>query len=128
MKINIQNKAAIEKALNDVQHRCTVELVSHSDLEYLAERAEKHFDGILNKKDQSGARVYERPEGPANAYKYTAHYTKAVIQKGSTGWFLVHVSRDVLNNRCPEKVFLELTEKQQDAACEKLKATKLVAF
>lgn len=89
MKINIQNSKA-QAELDALQAKCNARTLSAADLMESAEWAEKLMtDTGIPKKFWPGTKVTVFPWRVPNSYNYRAEGTKAIIQRGTTGWFLV---------------------------------------
>jgi hypothetical protein len=92
IKIDHKNNEAINAALEKVNGRAESFTVSCTkQLVLIAEKAERKLD-ILPKGQRKDATARFIPAGPsARAYKYPAKSTQVMIERGSTGWFLVGI-------------------------------------
>lgn len=99
IRIIEKNKAAIVSALAAVNGKATAHAwTTYADIEYLSKVAEKQvIDLVGSQKAAVGARMTATSGGKvANAYRYSRSGTWAVIDRRSTGWFLISVDHRTL--------------------------------
>ena len=91
-RITEQNRAAIFHILAGVNGKATAHtFTTYQQIEQIAAAAEKQLIGLVgSQKSAVGAR-YKATSGEkvANAYKYTRAGTAIILERRSTGWFLV---------------------------------------
>lgn len=94
--INEHNKAKIEKALDEVQKRCTVRTIDYEDILAELKAVDDQFSTVCTKKGFEGTTVLIDVNGQdfPNAYKFSAKSTqfRAVYSKGK--WRLIYIGRD----------------------------------
>lgn len=119
MKIIIResNREKIEKALEDIQKRCTMRNIDFDDLLKIIKDIEETLG--IPKKRMLGIEAdvdYNAQDFP-RAYKYTPESTHIIIEKVSSGWALRYIIRD----RCRSanrKYMLTLTDDAKEAIIE----------
>ena len=123
IKIDQKNATKIEAELEVVNGKATAFTIQHyGELERAAAQAEQKLEN-LPKALRSGARLHYTPAGPKkNSYKYAAKSTHVVMERGSTGWFLVSVTAGLVQPKCTEKHAITITRAQ--AAALRLRATR----
>lgn len=119
MKIKIcdANGKKIQALLDEVNgkaHSFTIQYAE--DVFKYASSAEAELEASkLAKSERVGAFAVATPAGPsANSYKYAARSTSIRMERGSTGWFLVDVSKADVFPKQPERLRISITEDQAD--------------
>lgn len=94
--INEHNKQKIEKALDEVQKRCTVRTIDYEDILAELKAVDKQFSTVCTKKAFENTEVLIDVNGQnfPNSYKFSAKSTqfRAVYLKSK--WRLVYLDRD----------------------------------
>ena len=94
--INGCNKDKIEKALDEVQKRCTTRTINYYDIVNELNGVDKQFSKVCTKKAFENTEVLIDVNGQlfSNAYKYSAYSTqfRAVYLKSK--WRLIYIGRD----------------------------------
>ena len=94
--INERNKDRIEKALDEVQKRCTVRTIDFNDILNELKAVDEQFSKVCTKKAFENTEVLIDVNGQnfPSAYKFPANSTqfRAVYSKGK--WRLVYIDRD----------------------------------
>lgn len=118
IKINEENKMKIENALKAVNGRSEAHAYTQaSEIEAIAERAENELTCLVYKKDAAGAEyVSISGDAVSASYRGMRNGTKIVIQRRSTGWYLIDAEAVLLYAQGGGKNRLYLTERQNDAA------------
>lgn len=131
IKITDKNSAAICAALAAVNGKATEHTwTTFGDIDYLAKVAERQLvDLVGSEKAAVGAR-YKATSGNkvAKAYKYTRAGTAIILERRSTGWFLVDAVFVTLYPNTGGARVLTLTPDQDAKAIEVLRSSYLVAL
>lgn len=94
--INEHNRAKIEKALNEVQKRCTTRKIGYEDILVELNAVDNQFSTVCTKKGFEGTRVLIDINGQIfpRSYKFSAYSTqfRAVYLKNK--WRLTYIGRD----------------------------------
>ena len=94
--INEHNRNKIEKALDEVQKRCTARTIDYKDILAELNAVDKQFSTVCTKKAFEGTEVLIDVNGQIfpNSYKFSAHSTqfRAVYLKSK--WRLTYIGRD----------------------------------
>ena len=94
--INEHNKDRIEKALDEVQGRCSTRLITYEDILAELKAVDEQFSKVCTKKAFENTEVLIDVNGQnfPNSYKFSAKSTqfRAVYSKGK--WRLVYLERD----------------------------------
>lgn len=94
--INEHNKDRIEKALDEVQKRCTVRTIDYEDILAELKAVDEQFSKVCTKKAFENTEVLVDVNGQnfPNSYKFSAKSTqfRAVYLKSK--WRLVYLDRD----------------------------------
>ena len=94
--INEHNRNKIEKALDEVQKRCTARTIDYFDIVHELKAVINQFSKVCTKKAFENTSVLIDVNGQnfSNAYKFSAKSTQfgAVYSKGK--WRLVYLDRD----------------------------------
>jgi len=94
MKISTTSTEKIQAALERVQKGCTARCYTTGYIAQLAERAEKEIEKTgLAKCLYHGATYTDGHEKFPAAYGHVPTGSVAVLQRGSSGWFLVKLTR-----------------------------------
>jgi hypothetical protein len=128
MRINVNDKEAIEAALADVQHRASVNTFTAQDVLGMAANAERRLERLhLAKKARPAAEYRFRYAGPtARSYKNRQGATYIKLQRGSSDWFAVELARVEIWPQTPELAELVLTKEQDALAVAALRCTYAV--
>jgi hypothetical protein len=114
MKININNIDAITESIEKVEGKASARKLWPTDVCWAAGEAEAKLEHIcLPKKYRVGCKVVLAPQKVCNKYKYIAQGTFAVLERFSSGWFLVSVTRantGSASNGSRPKITLSLSE------------------
>lgn len=116
MKININDKEKVQAAIRDMEKKARVRLFDVDRIGPAIEATEKRLEGLgVAKKYWIGCRIHFQPERVPNKYatKGAAYGTYAIVERFSSGWFLVGVSRDRCESAsygCPEFEMLMLSD------------------
>lgn len=94
--INEHNKDRIEKALDEVQGRCKVRLITYEDILAELKAVNRQFSAVCTKKAFESSEILIDVNGQnfPNSYKFSAKSTqfRALYSKGK--WRLVYLDRD----------------------------------
>ena len=94
--INEHNKDRIEKALDEVQKRCTARTINYYDILNELKAVDNQFSKVCTKKGFEGTTVLIDVNGQVfpNSYKFSAYSTqfRAVYLKSK--WRLIYIGRD----------------------------------
>ena len=94
--INEHNRNKIEKALNEVQKRCTARTIDYEDILAELNAVDKQFSTVCTKKSFENTEVLIDVNGQIfpNSYKFSAYSTqfRAVYLKSK--WRLTYIGRD----------------------------------
>ena len=94
--INECNRSKIEKALDEVQKKCTVRTIDYEDILAELKAVDEQFSKVCTKKGLENTEVLIDVNGQnfSNSYKFSAKSTQfsAVYSKGK--WRLVYLDRD----------------------------------
>lgn len=91
--LKVEDKAAVQAAIDAVEGRATARTVSAAYVQVLAERAQRKIN-FLPKRLQVGATVTYDEGGPsAKAYKHAAEATRVELVLSPSGWRLTAVER-----------------------------------
>lgn len=112
MKINLNNKDAVNKEIAKAEGRATVRTVRHCDIVALLPEIEKRAS-ILTKSEQVGLRVLidANAQNFPNAYKYIPESTLVTIERFPSGWFVVGIERGICQRAGHEVRFLNGTDR-----------------
>ena len=115
IKINTQNTAALEAALENANGRSLAHTFkSASDIIECARQAEAKLQSLsLAKGCRSGAIATANSGGKVpNAYKYTRITSTATMVRGSSAWFLTSLSTSETYRRTAGGTYVSLTPAQ----------------
>ena len=94
--INEHNKDRIEKALDEVQKRCTARTIDYEDILAELKAVDEQFSKVCTKKCFEGSEIMVDVNGQTfpNSYKFSAYSTqfRAVYLKSK--WRLMYIGRD----------------------------------
>ena len=94
--INEHNRSKIEKALDEVQKRCTARTIDYYDIINELKAVDNQFSKVCTKKAFENTEVLIDVNGQdfPNSYKFSAYSTqfRALYSKGK--WRLVYLERD----------------------------------
>ena len=94
--INEHNRNKIEKALDEVQKRCTARTIDYEDILAELKAVDNQFSKVCTKKGFEGTTVLIDVNGQAfpSSYKFSAYSTqfRAVYLKSK--WRLIYIGRD----------------------------------
>lgn len=94
MKININNADKLEAAIKKAEGKATQRLFDTRRIDNAIRDAEKKLNEIgIAKKYQNGCEIRFKPAKVPNSYKYRAEGTFVIIERFSSGWFLVDCYR-----------------------------------
>lgn len=118
MKLNVKNTTKISAAIDAVEGRAQVNTISAERLQNIATLAEKELAATgLPLAERKSARFEFRDAGPsAKAYSWRQGATHVMIERGSSSWFLISVTRDEIHPQQRGLADLFLTQTQKDAA------------
>lgn len=113
--INERNRQKIEKALNEVQKRCTTRTIDYFDIVHELKAVSNQLCFVCTKKGLENTSVSIDVNGQnfPNSYKYSAKSTQfvAIYLKGK--WRLVYLGRDWCRTYSQRwNIFLSETAKQ----------------
>lgn len=113
--INEHNRNKIEKALNEVQKRCTTRTIDYFDIVHELKAVSNQLCFVCTKKGLENTSVSIDVNGQnfPNSYKYSAKSTQfgAIYSKGK--WRLVYLGRDYCRSYAQRwNIFLSETAKQ----------------
>lgn len=113
--INERNRQKIEKALNEVQKRCTTRTIDYFDIVHELKAVSNQLCFVCTKKGLENTSVSIDVNGQnfPNAYKYSAESTQfcAIYLKGN--WRLVYLGRDYCRSYAQRwNIFLSEAAKQ----------------
>lgn len=115
IKINAQNTAALEAALKNTNGKATAHTFNFpSEIIECARKAEAQLDHLALKKGSRSGAIASAISGGSipNSYKYTRITTIAILQRGSSAWFLVSLSTAESFRRTAGDTTISLTPKQ----------------
>lgn len=116
MKIVVKesNREKIEQAIKEAEGKATARTIDYTHIEHFIKRIEKRLN--IPKKSMRGivATVDYWADNFPSAYSYTPYSTHFTIEKVSTGWALVDVSRKA-TRRATQECILSLTEEAKEA-------------
>ena len=115
IKINEQNRAALQAALDEANGTATAHTFRHViDLIDCARQAEAKLEQLaLKKGSRSGAIATANSGGSvANSYKYSRITSTATLVRGSSAWFLTSLTASETYRRTAGQVFVSLTPAQ----------------
>ena len=115
IKIAPANAAKINAVLDTVNGKATSHTVrSWVVVDSIATEAEARLS-TLPKAERKGATLTHTPAGPwASAYKYACVTTRILIERRSTGWFLVSAERAEVYPRAPQRDVMTISSEQRD--------------
>jgi len=125
IKINVQNTAALEAALKNVNGRATAHTFNlPSEIIECARQAEAQLDQLaLKKASRIGAIATANSGGSvANAYTYTRVTSIAILERGSAAWFLIEIGTAETFRRTAGAVHVSLTSAQDAEVTAKFRA------
>lgn len=113
--INEHNRNKIEKALNEVQKRCTTRTIDYFDIVNELKAVDEQFSKVCTKKafENTSVSIDVNGQNFPNSYKYSAKSTQfvAIYLKGK--WRLVYLNRDWCRTYSQRwNIFLSETAKQ----------------
>lgn len=129
IKITVENSAAIETALKEVNGKATAHAYTRAyDILALADRADANLDKLgIPKAIRPGARyISESGERLPARYRYTAQTTRVVIQRRSSAWWLIEVQPSSLYPKSNPFRQMVLTSAQDEKAIEALRRAYMV--
>lgn len=119
MKINIEHEERVTAAIDEAEGKAQARTLGINRIKDEVEKAERQLSILrIPKKAWIGCKVELRPESVPNSYQHAAHGTHATIQRFSTGWFLVDVSRGYCNKESfggGKRSFLHLSDEAHAA-------------
>jgi hypothetical protein len=123
IKITEANRAKINAMLDELNGKATEHTASAENIFKLAEAMETKLDRFsIFKKDRSGAKASGMSGGDVpSAYKYSRIINDYTIERGSSEWFLIAVSK-YSNYGNAAKNWIMLTPAQRDIAVSKFTA------
>ena len=84
------------------------------DVIAIADDAEARL-AALPKAERAGATLVHTPAGPwASAFKYAAQSTRLIMERRSTGWFLIIAERVEVYPRAPQRDAMTISGAQRD--------------
>ena len=94
--INEHNKAKIEKALDEVQKRCTTRTIDYYDIVNELKYVDNQFSKVCTKKAFENTEVLIDVNGQnfPNSYKFSAKSTQFRAVYFKSKWRLVYLDRD----------------------------------
>jgi hypothetical protein len=111
------NLQAIADQLSGVNGAATKHVFRASELLQLAGRAENDLTDLLLKKEAPGAQLVAiSGETVAKAYSHARNATEVVLERRSSGWFLVQVKARTIGQYQGGESTLILTKVQDQAA------------
>lgn len=118
IKINAANVAAIEAALNKTNGRALRHTFTAYEILEDALSAEFKVIALLgSKKDAVGATVFSRSgDKLPNAYKWARQINTMRIERRASGWWLVELVNDTVNDKRAAYLRLTLTPEQDAKA------------
>lgn len=96
MRINVKNTQEVQKALDEVQKRCSQRTLDANDITNFITKAEEKLISILPKKYWQGVRVaiFENFGGRVpSSYKGMPMATEVTLERGSKDWFIIDIKR-----------------------------------
>ena len=129
IRIDIENRSAIEAALKEVNGTATAHTFTDCcELVAMASEAEAAARHLLNAADLPGARYTETSGGAvAKKYRNSRKATTVTIERRSKGWFLVAVASTEIWEKGGGAGRLVLTPEQDVAARNKFATRYSVA-
>jgi hypothetical protein len=123
IKITESNRAKINATLDELNGKATEHTASAENIFELAELMEIKLEKFgIAKKDRAGAKASGMSGGNVpTAYKYSRIVNDYRIERGSSDWFLIAVSK-YSNYRNAAKNWIMLTPAQRDIAVSKFTA------
>jgi hypothetical protein len=123
IKITEANRPKIYALLNEINGKSVSHTASAQNIFDIAELSELQLDKFsIAKKDRAGAKAFGMSGGNVpSAYKYSRIINDYTIERGSSDWFLIAVSK-YANYGNAAKPRLSLTPAQRDIAVSKFTA------
>lgn len=123
IKITAANAAAIQAALVAVNGRALSHTFTADEILEDALSAEFKVIALLgNKKDAVGATVFSRSGSKLpNAYKWARQINTMRIERRASGWWLIDLDNDTVNDKSAAYLRLTLTPEQDAKAVAKFK-------
>lgn len=118
-----KSDAAINAVLAAVNGKATAHTYTHaSEIRQVVAEAEKQLHGLLGNNRLAPGATYKSASGDSvpKAYKYSRQGTEVILERRSTGWFLVDVRPSQLYERGGWTI-LELTPAQDEVAVARLR-------
>lgn len=119
MKINARNKEKINAAIKKSEgSRVTSRTLDADMIESTIERIEKRLSSLLSKKDWVKLRFdvdYHAQSFPGS-YNGSPQSTQFIVERFSSGWFVVEIGRNVTRPPSREVIPINLGAKQQEIA------------
>jgi hypothetical protein len=117
MRINTNNHPKIDEALQQAEGRARTRKMDATDIQGFIEEAEERLAQFLNKGDWNGVRIRVSVGFGGkvpSSYKGTPEATFAIIERGSTAWFMVDAGRERARGADLHVDFLNLNEKTEE--------------
>jgi hypothetical protein len=123
IKINAANIQAIQAALVAANGKACTHTFTANEIVDVALAAEFKVIALLgNKKDAVGARMFASSgEKLPNTYKWARQINMMRIERRSSGWWLIELSNDTLNDKSAGSTRLTLTTVQDAKAVARFK-------
>jgi len=123
IKINAANAAAIQATLLAVNGKSCTHTFNALEIIIIAEAAEVEALGLLgSKKDVVGATMFASSgDKLPNAYKWARQINTMRIERRSSGWWLIELNNNTLNDKSAGSTRLTLTAEQDAKAVARFK-------
>jgi hypothetical protein len=127
-KINEKNEKAVADLLLFVNGRATQHTFAVAEVFGIARDAEIAAMALLgSKKAIVGAQAFMRSGGAVpNAYKYPREMNLFKIERRSSGWWIVLLTKNILNDKTKDTIMLSLTSDQAALATKRFQSQFLV--
>lgn len=116
MRINIQNTARLNAALDPINGKAKTHTLRGNAVQGVAIRLEKQLDTSgIPKAARKGVVAHYIAAGPGKAYaRKSRHFitTKLRLERGATGWFLTSAEKFEAWSDAPERMDITLSEEQ----------------
>ncbi len=95
MKINTNNEDKITEAIEESQGMAVARYMDYNDVEKAVKGAEESLENEdIPKKYWKGCRIFLNPGHVPNGYRWKAEGTFIIIERFTSGWFLVKCARE----------------------------------
>ncbi len=117
MKINVNDREKLQKALDEVQGKAKTRTLDYENIIDAVERFEMQLEKLLPKKYWQGIGcIHDRhAQNFPNAYKGEPLSTKVWFVRGASGWFVTAITRTRTSSAGHQYTMLRLSDEQSKA-------------